>query len=84
MATFLADLRFALRLLAKAPAFAGAAILSLALGIGANAAIFSLVDRTLLRSLPYREPDRLMAVWEAVPARDAATSVGCVANAAFS
>jgi len=65
------DLRWALRSLLKTPVFTATAVLILALGIGANAAIFSLVDRTLLRPLPFREPDRLMAVWESVPARDA-------------
>lgn len=57
------DLRYAARLLARQPAFTAAAVLLLALGIGANAAIFSLVDSVLLRPLPYRDLDRLYYVW---------------------
>src|ERR1039457_6207217 len=56
----LADLRFALRQLAKNPGFAAVAILSLALGIGANTAVFSLINEFLLRSLPVRNPDELV------------------------
>ena len=58
------DTKFALRQLARAPAFALVAMATLALGIGANSAIFALVDATLLRPLPFPEPDRLMLVWE--------------------
>jgi putative ABC transport system permease protein len=58
------DLRFALRQLRSAPAFTLVATLTLALGIGANSAIFALVDATLLRPLPFGEPDRLVAMWE--------------------
>ena len=56
------DLRYAVRMLSKSPAFAVVVIFSLALGIGANTALFSLVDDLLLRSLPVREPDRLFQV----------------------
>ena len=58
------DVRHGLRLIRRYPASAAIAILTLALGIGANAAIFSVVDAVLLRSLPYPEPDRLVMVWE--------------------
>jgi putative ABC transport system permease protein len=58
------DLKFAFRQLKNSPAFTLVATLTLALGIGANSAIFALVDATLLRPLPYREPDRLVAIWE--------------------
>jgi putative ABC transport system permease protein len=61
---FGADVRFALRQLRAAPGFAFIAVATLALGIGANSAIFALVDVTLLRPLPFRDPDRIVSVWE--------------------
>ena len=62
------DVRFALRQLRRAPGFTAVAALTLALGIGANSAIFALADATLLRPLPFAEPDRLAMVWERGPA----------------
>jgi predicted permease len=67
MSTLIGDLRFALRLLTRSPGFSVVAVATLALGIGANTAIFSVVDHVLLRPLPYRDSDRLYAVHEAVP-----------------
>src|SRR5262245_4806698 len=62
METILQDLRYASRILWKQPGFALTAILTLAVGIGANTAIYSVVDATLLRTLPFNDPDRLMRV----------------------
>src|SRR5262245_7675581 len=61
---FLADVRYAFRLLVKTPVFAVAAIATLALGIGANTTIFALVQSVLIQPLPYTNPDELVMVWE--------------------
>jgi len=74
MRTLLADLRYGYRLLRQAPGFTLIAICALALGIGANTAIFSTLDAVLLRPLPYDDPDRVMMVYED------ATSIGFSRN----
>src|SRR5687768_13537911 len=77
---FAQDLRFALRSFLRAPRFTLPALLALALGIGATAAIFSVVRGVLLEPLPYQNPDRIVSIWEANTSRNRMRNVIGPAN----
>ena len=74
-ATVAQDLMFAVRMMRKAPAFTAAAVLTLALGIGANSTIFSVMSATFLKPLPFPDPDRLVLIWETPAKASADTNI---------
>jgi len=80
MGTMLHDVRYGIRMLARKPGFAALAALTLALGIGANTAIFSVIDAVLLKPLPYKDTDRLVLVWEQNPERGWYRNIVSAAN----
>lgn len=80
METLIKDIRYAIRSLSKRPALTIIAIVTLAIGIGANSAIFSFVNALLLKPLPFPDPERVVALWDKVPSRGVERNEVTVAN----
>src|SRR5688500_16620038 len=80
MKTLFQDMRYGVRVLLKAPGFTAVAVLAIALGVAANTAIFSVINAVLLEPLPYKDPARLVSLWEMNRPRDLHQNVLSPAN----
>src|SRR5262245_31521649 len=80
MDNFLKDLKYALRNLLKRPGFTAIAVLTVALGIGANSMIFSILNALILKPLPFPDPERIVALWDKVPSRGVERNEVTLAN----
>ena len=78
MERLIQDLRYGIRAMLKSRSFTAVAVVALALGIGANTAIFSVVDAALLRPLPYKNPERLVLIWHNYPSINLSQASICV------
>ncbi len=81
--TLVGDTRQAIRGLRKTPAFTAAVILTLALGIGANTAVFAVIDSILIQPLPYPQAEALVGVWHTAPGAPGAGTIGCTPSMSF-
>lgn len=84
MSTLMNDLSYAVRLFRQSPGFAAMAILALALGIGVNSAMFSIIDSVLLQNLPFKQPGKLVMIWQPAPKFDLGTQYLAATPADFS